>query len=260
MSKLPVLFLSHESPRLWDTPSKARDFLAKLGKDLPRPNATVVVSAHWQEREFTVSSAAKPETIYDFGGFGEHYLKISYPAPGSTVLANRLLDEISSQNIQGKLDPNRGFDHAVWIPVGLMYPKAEIPVVSLSIKKRGSAHEHYELGLALKKLRRDNIMILASGTATHNLRAFFTGEEPKLDDYPDASATEFNQWLKDNIHDPQQILEYRKLAPHAATCHPSPDHFMPLIVALGAGSSESVKCIHESFNYSHFAMTSFSWG
>ena len=258
--KLPSLFVSHESPMMWDTPSPAQAFLKNLAARLPKCKAVLVVSAHWQAPEFRVSAVSKPKMIYDFGGFGEHYYEVKYPASGSPPVAQQVRELLAQQGIASAVDQNRGLDHAVWIPIGLMFPKANIPVVSLSIKFKGSPEEHFAAGQALKELRRQGVLIVGSGTATHNRRALFSGGIPAVNAEPDAGAQEFSQWLIDHANDRNAIIDYKKSAPSANHHHPTPDHFMPFIVAMGAGDGDPAECLHQSFNYSHFAMTSFSWG
>lgn len=258
--KLPTFFLSHESPLLWDTPSPAQEFLKQLGRNLPQPRGILLVSAHWQESMFTFSSAKNPSTIHDFGGFPPHYHEVHYPAIGLPSLAVQAQQLLLNRGIEAAVDPGRGMDHAVWLPLGLMYQEAQVPIVSMSIKRRGKPQEYYEAGQALLELREQGILIIASGTATHNLGAFFSGEAISLSGEPDPKAQAFSQWLKDHANQAEQIINYRKAAPYASHCHPTPDHFVPFIVALGAGGNSAVTCIHESFNYSHFAMMSFRWG
>lgn len=259
MTRLPTLFLSHESPLMWDTPSPARSFLQNFAQSLVTPKAIVVISAHWQEKEFSVSTAEEPETIHDFSGFARHYFDVSYPCPGAPELGERILELWGNHGINGRADEARGLDHAVWLPVGLMYPQADIPVVSVSQKLKGSAEEHYKMGEALKSLRDEGILVIGSGTATHNLGGFFGSRPPAIDDPADERVVAFSEWLKENIDDPISIVNYRKLAPFSAFCHPTADHFLPLIAALGAGTGSKADCIHHSFNYSYFAMTSFLW-
>ncbi|SMF00852.1 DODA-type extradiol aromatic ring-opening family dioxygenase [Pseudobacteriovorax antillogorgiicola] len=263
MSKImPTLFLSHESPLLWDTPSPAREFLCNLASDLERkPKGLIVVSAHWQEPQFSVSSAESPATIHDFGGFPPQYYDVQYQSSGSKDGALELIGVLKSQGLDIREDPTRGMDHGVWIPIGLMYPQGELPVISLSIKLRGSAKEHYQLGQALKPLRELGYLVVGSGTATHNLGAFFgPGGVPQLHAAPDPRVQAFSDWLRGNINDHEVILNYKKAAPYGYFNHPSPDHFLPLIVAMGAGSGDLARCIHHSYHYGFFAMTSFRWG
>ena len=258
--RFPVLFLSHESPLLMDTPSSAHDFLKGLGGALPRPRAVLLISAHWQEKVFTVSSHPNPDTIHDFSGFPSHYHKVQYLAKGSPDLAQKVCSLLTEQGIEIKEDPGRGLDHSGWVPLSLLYPEADIPVVSLSLKVSKRPEDHYQMGYALRSLRDKGILIIGSGTATHNLKGFFSEEPPKLTDPADDRALKFNEWLKERIHDDHDILQYRQKAPFASHCHPSADHFLPLIVAMGAGVGESPRVIHSSFHYRHFAMTSFQWG
>lgn len=232
MARMPAIFVSHESPQMWDTDSSARDFLRNLSGELPRPSALLIISAHWQEPQFTVSSAEKPTTVHDFGGFPQHYYQIQYPAPGSTDVAAQVLTAASQQNIVAIDDVEHGMDHAVWLAVG-----------------RATSH-----------LRDRGVLIIGSGTATHNLSAFFGSTPPKIDAAPGNEASEFQAWLKENVSKPEVVLDYKNVAPYAAFSHKTPDHFMPLIVAMGTGNGDRARVIHDSFCYSHFAMTSFCWG
>ena len=261
--KMPVLFLSHESPMLWDTPSVARDFLIQLAKDqdlnLPIPKAVLLVSAHWNTSEVTVSSAANPQVIYDFGGFPEHYYQIKYPAPGEPEIAKQIAGLGSKHGITVNIDETRGLDHAAWIPLGLIYPEANIPIVTLSVQPRASTNHHFQVGAMLRSLREQGVLIVGSGTATHNLGAFFGGKPPAINAPSESYAKEFIAWIKDHINEPERMINYRKEAPNAAKTHPTSEHFLPLIVALGAGHPDTGACVHETYNYGHFAMASFMW-
>ena len=260
---MPVLFLSHESPMLWDTPSAARDFLTHLAKDqtlnFPTPKAVLLVSAHWNTAEVAVSSAATPSIIYDFGGFPEHYYTIKYPAPGAPDIAQQVVELGRKLGIAVNVDEKRGLDHAAWIPLGLVFPEANIPIVTLSVQPRASTAHHFNVGKMLASLRDQGVLIIGSGTATHNLGAFFGGTPPLINAPSEAYAKEFIAWIRSNIDQPERIINYRKEAPNAAKTHPTPEHFLPLIVALGAGHPDNVTCIHETYNYGHFAMASFLW-
>lgn len=257
--RMPSLFISHESPYLWDMPSAARFFLSKLAGGLPKPRAILLVSAHWNTQGVVVSSAEQPETIYDFGGFPEHYYKIKYPAAGSRELAERVVELTRRGGVVTNLE-DRGLDHAAWVPLGVIYPAADIPIVSLSVQPRLLVRDHIEVGRMLQLLRDEGVMIVGSGTATHNLRAFFGVRPPEIADPPADYARAFADWLKQHIDDIEAISDYRKLAPFAAQNHPTPEHFLPLAVALGAGLPDKAVAIHDSFNFGHFSMLSFRWG
>jgi 4,5-DOPA dioxygenase extradiol len=261
--KMPTLFLSHESPMLWDTKSEARDFLTQITKNtafsIQSPKAILLVSAHWNTPQVTVSSAVNPSVIYDFGGFPEHYYSIKYPAPGSPELAQRIRELGKEAGISVALDSTRVLDHAAWIPLGLAFPLATVPIVTMSVQPRLSTAHHFALGTMLAPLRDHGVLIIGSGTATHNIGAFFSGTPPEVDAPSETYAREFISWLRTHINQPEQILNYRKEAPNAAKAHPTAEHFLPLIVAMGAGRPDEATCIHETYNYGHFAMASFLW-
>jgi 4,5-DOPA dioxygenase extradiol len=259
-ASMPVLFLSHESPMMWDTESPARTFLTALAPHLPQPKAILVISAHWITSAPRVSGATQPATIHDFGGFPEHYYKVVYPAAGAPDVAARAAALLQAAGFESTVDPERGMDHAVWLPVGLAWPSANVPVVSLSVQPRKNAAHHFKIGQALAPLREEGVLIVGSGTTTHNLRAFFSDRPPGLNDPPSESARGFTEWLKVHISNGETLLRYREEAPFASTVHPTTEHFMPLMVAAGAGSGSAVRLLHESYSYSHFAMCSFAWG
>ncbi|PKN13202.1 MAG: dioxygenase [Deltaproteobacteria bacterium HGW-Deltaproteobacteria-4] len=256
MSKFPALFVSHGAPSLILDESPARDFFRQLGHDLGRPKAIICVSAHWTTPVARVSSHPHPGMIYDFGGFSDELYKLTYPAPGDPRLARRLLTLLYDQSIDGKEDPGRGFDHGAWVPLMLMYPDADIPVVQLSVQPHLSPPHHLAMGKALQPLREEGVLIVASGSATHNLRDFFSRH---IDAEPLPYARDFNEWLKEQVSAGRidDLLEYSARAPHAHKNHPTPEHLLPLFVAMGAG--EEGRVLHDSFNYGAISMAAFAW-
>ena len=170
MSQFPSLFLSHGSPMLALQDSPARRFLQGLGKSLERPQAIVVVSAHWETRgDAAVSLAAQPETIHDFGGFPRALFEIEYPAPGAPWAAERVAALLEANGHAIGRSANRGLDHGAWVPLSLMYPEADIPVTQLSIVQDAGPAEHERIGRALATLRGEGVLVVASGALTHNL-------------------------------------------------------------------------------------------
>lgn len=256
---LPTLFVSHGAPDLplYET-APAVEFLKHLGAQWPRPRAILVVSAHWETRSPAVSTALQPKTIHDFGGFPPETYAFQYPAPGAPELAERVEKLLTQAGMSVTLDPDRGLDHGAWEPLMLMYPAADIPVTQLSVQPRlGTAH-HLQLGRAIAPLREDDVLILASGAATHNLRAF---GGYAFDAAPPAWVAAFDQWLAAAIAqgDTDALLHYRQVAPHAADNHPSEEHFLPLLVAMGAGGDRGIQ-LHHSTTYGILSMAAYGFG
>lgn len=253
----PVLFLSHGSPMLalQDTPAHA--FLAGLGQQLERPDAIVVVSAHWETDVPTVNAVASNATIHDFFGFPPELFALEYPAPGAPDLALRVADLLGAAGLRASIDHGRGLDHGAWVPLLLMWPEHDIPVIQLSIQSSLGPGHHVQLGRALAALRADNILVLASGSFTHNLRALHrTGpaaEEPEW-------VTRFSGWMDDAIMAGRtcDLVSYRRLAPFAEQAHPTDEHLLPLFVALGAaGDGARPTRIHQSTDLGSLRMDSY---
>jgi len=255
MSKLPALFVSHGAPTLVITPGEARDFLSGLGGQLPQPQAVLAVSAHWESADPTVSLAQHPETIHDFSGFPRELYAMRYPAPGAVELAQRTAALLTQAGFTVRTDDRRGLDHGAWVPLELMYPKADIPVTQLSVQSHLDARHHYRVGEALRPLREEGILILASGSLTHNLRELdWSGQSTP------AWVSDFSDWVADasSRSDRDALLRYREQAPSAVRNHPTEEHFLPFFVALGAGS-ESAQAIriHQSNTFGVLAMDAY---
>lgn len=253
MSPLPTLFISHGAPDLPIRTGPIQNFLRSLFQVVPRPKAILVISAHWLTAQPTVSKAGQPRTIYDFGGFSRHLYELTYPAPGSPVLAERVVALLSEAGVEVRTNGNRGFDHGVWTPLILADPEGSIPVVQLSIQPHESPLYHFHLGKVLAPLREEGVLIVASGAATHNLGAFDGDYEAD----PPGWAVAFDDWLAAAIaaNDIQRLLHYRQHAPHAGQNHPSEEHLLPLFVALGAGGPGQQ--IHHGFTYGAFSMAAY---
>lgn len=236
MTKLPALFISHGSPNLILHDSPARSFLAGLGKSLPRPEAILVMSAHFEtDRPFVVANE-KPEMIYDFSGFEPELYKLRYEAPGSVPLAIEAADLARSAGIEAQAATGRGFDHGTWVPLMLMYPEADIPVAQISVQPHLSGAHHAALGRALAPLRERGVLLLGSGSLTHNLHAYFRGNYPKDAAAPDW-VRDFDEWVLERAEagDLDAISRYDSAGPFARENHPSPEHFLPFPFAFGAG-------------------------
>jgi 4,5-DOPA dioxygenase extradiol len=170
MTSLPGLFISHGAPTLAIEANPTSAFLRQLSAQFARPEAILCISAHWETQRPALSTARHPQTIHDFYGFPPELYHLTYPAPGSPQLAEQAADLLQKAGIEAKLDPLQGFDHGAWEPLMLMYPEADIPVVQLSVQPHLDPHHHFQMGQALAPLRHEGILILGSGSATHNLR------------------------------------------------------------------------------------------
>lgn len=257
MTRQPALFVSHGAPTIVIDDSPARHFLAGLAGGLPaRPEAIVMISAHHDAPAASISSAAHPGTIHDFGGFPDVLYRMHYPAPGSPELAQRISDLLKDTAITARLDPERGYDHGAWTPLILAWPEADIPVVQVSINTRETPEYHYRLGAELAPLRDENVLIIGSGAITHNLHAFFRGGYA-ADAPAQAWVTDFLRWLDAHLlsgaH--QSVLHAIGQAPHGTDNHPTMDHILPLFAALGAGGAASKATkLHASVEHGVLAM------
>jgi 4,5-DOPA dioxygenase extradiol len=268
MRRLPSLFVSHGSPMMALEPSPARTFLAGLGADLPRPRAILVVSAHhdaaFEGGRATVTASPGPPTIHDFRGFPDELFAMRYPAPGDPALAERIIALVAGQGLTVTADPERGLDHGAWVPLSLIYPAADVPVVQLSIASNASPEWHYALGQALAPLRDEGVLIIGSGSITHNLRAYFT-TRPPIDAAAPAWVSDFTDWIADRLAAGaiDDVLHAVERAPHGRDNHPTPDHILPLFVAMGAGAEAdglAAKRLHASVTYAVLAMDAYAFG
>jgi 4,5-DOPA dioxygenase extradiol len=254
---LPSLFVSHGAPTLILENGPGCDFLRGLGKDLPKPKAVLAVSAHWETDRPTLSAAARPETIHDFFGFPDQLYRMRYPAPGAPELAERATSLLNASGLRPSIDKERGLDHGAWVPLMLMYPEADIPVLQLSIQPaRGTAH-HISVGRALQVLRDEDVLILASGGAVHNLRALAWNRSGA----PESWAQGFDDWLVHKVESSavDDLVAYRDQAPGAVQSHPRDEHLMPLFVAVGAAGENAVgKRVHHGFEHGSLSMAAFS--
>ncbi len=257
MSRLPALFVSHGSPMMALEPGAAGEALRRLGDSIPRPKAILAVSAHWDQSAPTLSAAETPETIHDFYGFPAPLYALRYPAPGAPALARRAAELLAAAGLPARLHPSRGLDHGAWSPLRFLYPEADIPVTQLAIQSRLGAAHHFALGRALRPLRDEGVLILGSGSLTHNLHEFRGGtQDAGVEPY----VREFQTWVHDHIAagDADALNDYRHRAPHAARAHPSEEHFIPLHVALGAADAiAGAKRITDAVDYRILAMDTY---
>ncbi|MBN8890441.1 MAG: dioxygenase [Rhodospirillales bacterium 70-18] len=258
---LPSIFISHGSPMLPLTDSPARDFMSGLGAAIEvahgRPRAILVASAHWETGTPMVNSVARNQTIYDFRGFPKALYDLSYPAPGDPALAERVSDLLCAAGLPSGIDHARGLDHGAWNPLLLAWPKADIPVVQVSVQSHlGPAH-HLQLGQALAPLRDEGVLVLGSGSWTHDLRRF-RGQAIDAPESPDVAA--FSEWMDTALAEGRRcdLLTYRHKAPFAEQQHPTEEHLLPLYVAMGAGGPRARR-LHSSASYGILRMDAYAF-
>tara|TARA_R110000787_G_scaffold63679_11_gene144002 strand:- start:83440 stop:84234 length:795 start_codon:yes stop_codon:yes gene_type:complete len=259
ISKIPSLFVSHGAPTIALDNSEAHRFLQKMAESVPAPRAILVVSAHWETDRPHVSTAETPETIHDFYGFPKPLYDLRYPALGAPDVAARTAALLQDAGMGPVVREDRGLDHGAWVPLLLGYPDADIPVTQLSIQPHRDAAYHFRLGEALQPLRRQGVLILASGNLTHNLSEF---RGQALDAMPPDWVRAFDEWASWAIAEGrvQDLLDYRTKAPHAVRNHPTDEHLLPLFVALGAGSgTEPGRHLHKSYTYGVLAMDAYAF-
>lgn len=241
-SRMPVYFISHGGGPWPFVDGMRQQFaltereLRALPQRLPhRPTAILVISGHWESNELAVSSAAQPGMEYDYSGFPAHTYQIKYPAPGSPALAARVAQLLTQSGFPVHADSRRGFDHGTFVPVGLMYPDADVPVVMLSLKSSYDPSEHIRIGAALQPLRDEGVLIIGSGLTYHNMRGFGRDESTQV-------ADSFERFLNDAIGQKASardaLLEQWERAPQARAAHPREDHLLPLMVVAGAAGND----------------------
>jgi len=258
---LPAIFLSHGSPMLAIEDTAAHRFLKGLPSLLPeRPKAILVVSAHWERLRPTVNAPPRNETIHDFGGFPPELYKLSYPAPSSEALAQRVAGLLAAGNLPADIDTQRGLDHGAWVPLMLAWLEADIPVVQLSVQTRLGPEHHYRLGQFLAPLRSEGVLIVGSGSFTHDLSSF-RSSGGRIDAPEQDWVQAFAEWMSAALREGRiaDLLNYRALAPEAAHNHPTEEHLLPLYVALGAGLGPA-RQLHSSTTYGILRMDAFAFG
>jgi len=244
-TRLPTYFISHgggpwpwiKDQMPWDMSTLERSLQAMPREVGVTPKAVLVISGHWEEREFTVQSSANPPMVYDYGGFPEFTYHITYPAPGSPEVAARVAELLSGAGIAVTEDPRRGFDHGTFAPLVVMYPDADVPVVQLSLKRGYDPEAHLAAGRALAPLRDEGVLIVGSGMSFHNLRS--RGRMPGV---PVAGTEEFDHWLTAAVESEparrDDLLTHWAQAPSARIAHPREEHLLPLMVVAGAAGED----------------------
>lgn len=263
---LPALFVSHGAPLFAIDAGESGPALTRLGQRIREQagaglRGVVIMSPHWMAREPAIMSTPKPQTWHDFGGFPAELYKLSYPAPGAPGLATEVGELLRANGIEAQSDPKRPFDHGAWVPLMHLFPQADVPVVQLALPAGWGPGQVYAMGQALQPLRERGVLLVGTGSMTHNLAEFFGGQR-------DAApyVLEFSRWVEAAIGrgDLAALLDYRKQAPHAERAHPSDDHFLPLFFALGAGgfgqgaSPVQPQYVSREVMYGMLAMDSFA--
>lgn len=252
--RLRGLFVSHGAPTLALDPIPARQFLVDLGQRMPKPRAVVVVSPHWGAPIFAIKQDERYRAWHDFGGFPEELYQIRYAPPGNPALAERIAAHFQDSQIPTRLISDARLDHGVWVPLMLMYPEADVPIINVACLGR-DPQVHYELGRALAGTLDDDVLVIGSGSAVHNLHELASTGTPAA-----SWATRFDDWLRERVEagDHQGLLDYRARAPDAARAHPTEEHLMPLFVALGAGGGRG-ETLHRSFSYGNLSMACYGF-
>lgn len=259
MTAFPTLFISHGAPNLVLRECPAREFLSRFGRKLGRPQAILIASAHFDMKMPSFSADETPGMLYDFNGFEDELYKQVYSAPGLPQLATIAANLVEQSGFPAQEIVGRGFDHGVFVPLSLMYPEADIPVVQMAIQADQGAGHHIALGRALAPLRKHGVLIIGSGSLTHNLDEVYDDgrdfDAPALDWVQD-----FDDWvlLKAEAGAIDDIADYRMLAPHALENHPTEEHFLPLAFAFGAaGEGAKGRRVHSSIQRGVMAMDAY---
>ena len=253
MDRMPSLFISHGAPTFALEPGTAGPQLTALGRGLPRPSAVLVVSPHWMTREPRVTASARPRTIHDFGGFDAALFDVTYPAPGHPRLAARAVEVLRAAGWKAEADPERGLDHGAWVPLLHLYPDADVPVFQVSMPASLNAAAAFEFGKALAPLAAEGVLIVGSGSLTHNIHALRFGTTE------DGPSAEFARWVRESVArgERERVIRALEIAPHARRAHPTPEHYLPLPIAAGAAPGDAAEVLEGGMTYGVLAMDSF---
>lgn len=253
---MPSLFISHGAPSIAIEDDDFTRAVAAYGTTLAAARGVAIVSAHWQARDPRVNAVAQPETMYDFGGFDESLYRIRYEAPGDPTLARQIAALLGD----AALEEARGWDHGLWVPLRILLPDARVPIVEIAQPYPTTPAALMRIGAALAPLRDRGIAIIGSGGIVHNLRAIHRDDKNAAVDH---WAKEFDDWFAKQLalRDFATLSRYRELAPHADRAVPTPEHFEPLFVTLGASRhDDTLTTIYEGFHYGNLSMRTFAFG
>lgn len=250
LQTLPGLFISHGSPMLALDPQQVGPALHRLSLNLPKPQAIIIMSAHWESNALEVSTSIRPETWHDFRGFPSALYEMRYPAAGHPELAEDILHLLAEAQIPAHANSTRPRDHGVWMPLLHMYPNADIPVIEISLPSDMSAEEIYKIGQVLSPLRDQQILLIGSGSITHNLKELSWNDDQQ--NVPEWASIFRNHVVsKLNHSDFDAVLAWRNI-PYVQRNHPTLEHFAPLFFAMGTGHRFSV--VHSSFTMGALGM------
>ena len=249
---LPSLFISHGSPALGIMDNKFSSFFKDLSKKFEKPKYIIIVSAHWESQELLILSNEFPKIIYDFYGFPKELHEKKYQAKNSIKQVKNIKNLLKNKDIDIKEEPlKEGYDHGVWVPLSLMYPKADIPIIQISLPKSYTSKELFILGEALQELRNE-CLIIGSGSITHNLYDTSSDINAQVKEYAEIFDEYISKTIKEkNIH---ELLAFKEKAPKLRENHPSQEHFMPLFFPLGAAISRDCEILNKSFMYGNLSM------
>lgn len=257
---VPALYVSHGAPLFAVDAGETGPALTRWGQGLraqfPALRGVVIMSPHWMARTPQVMTGPQPATWHDFGGFPPALYQLQYPAPGAPALAQEVLALLQAAGVAAQGDAGRPFDHGAWVPLMHLFPEADLPVVQVALPVGAGPAEVYALGAALRGLRSQGVLVMGSGSMTHNLAEFFGGARE-----PAPYVIAFSRWIESALErgDMQALLNYRSLAPHAERAHPTEDHFLPLFFALGAaGDDLHANYLSREVMYSMLAMDAFA--
>jgi len=265
---LPSIFVSHGSPMIALEPGAAGAFMQRLGPAIDatygRPKAIVAISAHTAARAPVLLAAPRHEAIYDFGGFDPKLFTLRYDAAGAPALAERVAGLMGAAGLPVQLSPEGGLDHGNWTALRYLYPDADVPILPLAFVPSQSPAQQFALGAALAPLAAEGVLVLGSGSMTHNLRRVFAGGLRAVVDQPEiAESAAFRHWFVDRsaARDWDALFAYRAKAPHAVEMHPTDEHLLPWYVAAGAGGREAAPLrLHDSVTYGCLAMDAYAFG
>ena len=258
MTKAPVFFISHGAPTFAIEPGLLGPRLQALGGQLSGLKAVLVVSPHWQSRDVKVMTTLQPETVHAFGGFPSSLYELQYPAAGQPAMAREAARLLVEAGFTTGFDDRRGLDHGAWVPLYHLLPQAHVPVFQVSMPATLNTAQAVKLGRSLAPLREQGVMIIGSGSMTHNLDEF-----RQAGVQPEAYAQEFAAWVRAAVlaNAVESLVHYRAEAPHAERAHPTEEHFLPLLVALGAQvPDDAVQVIEGGMTHGVLSMDSYVWG
>lgn len=265
---LPALFVSHGSPMLALDPGAAGAFFARLGPAIDacfgRPRAVIAISPHTSAPQPVVLDQPRHHALHDFGGFPEALYRLRYEPPGEPVVAGRVIDRLTASGFAPVRHSTGGLDHGIWTVLRFAWPDADLPVVPLALSPQKLPDAQWDLGEALAPLLAEGVLILASGSLTHDLHRLFGHRPmPPVDAPPAADTMAFQAWVAERsaARDREALLDYRRRAPHAAALHPTDEHWLPFYIAAGAGGLTAAPVrLHEGVTYGSLAMDAYAFG